>query len=143
MLGSRLSAAFKEIKHAFDPGALLNPGRIIDPPRMDDPDLLRARAPSSGLPVLPALDWSGTGGFSEAANQCNNNGTCRKFDPGVMCPSFRVTEDERDSTRGRANALRLAMTGQLGAHGVGSDEVHEALDLCVGCKACKLCKHLG
>src|SRR3546814_8037192 len=68
---------------------------------------------------------------------CNNNGHCRKFDAGVMCPSYRVTHDERHSTRGRANTLRLALSGQLGPDAFASDELHATMDLCVGCKGCK------
>ena len=67
---------------------------------------------------------------------CNNNGHCRKFDAGTMCPSYRVTRDEKHLTRGRANTLRLALSGQLGPDALASDAVHEALDLCVGCKGC-------
>jgi Fe-S oxidoreductase len=67
---------------------------------------------------------------------CNNNGTCRKFDAGTMCPSYRATRDERHLTRGRANTLRLALTGQLPG-GLASDDVAEAMELCVGCKGCK------
>ena len=72
-----------------------------------------------------------------AVEMCNNNGTCRAFDAGVMCPSFRVTRDEKHLTRGRANTLRLALTGQLGADAMASDAVAEAMHLCVSCKACR------
>lgn len=68
---------------------------------------------------------------------CNNNGHCRKFDAGTMCPSYRVTRDEQHVTRGRANTLRLAVTGQLGADGLAGDDVKAALDRCVSCKGCK------
>jgi Fe-S oxidoreductase len=68
---------------------------------------------------------------------CNNNGHCRKFDSGAMCPSYRATKDEKHLTRGRANALRLAVSGQLGPDAFTSDELFETLDLCVGCKGCK------
>jgi Fe-S oxidoreductase len=68
---------------------------------------------------------------------CNNNGACRKSAPGSMCPSYRVTDDEHHVTRGRANGLRLALTGQLGPDGLTSSELYDALDLCVSCKACK------
>lgn len=133
VLGSRLARAFREVKHAFDPDGTMNPGKIVDPPRMDDRRLFRY-APgyraSGRLPtVLP--------GFVETVESCNNNGACRKLDPGVMCPSYRVTREEADTTRGRANVLRLAMTGQLGADGLCGDAVAEALDLCVACKACR------
>ena len=137
MLGARLTRAFREVKRAFDPDGMMNPGKIVDAPRMDDRELFRY-APSYKAAALPvATDWSDSGGFARAVEACNNNGACRKMDPGVMCPSYRVTREESDTTRGRANVLRLAMTGQLGAEGLVGDEVAEVLELCVGCKACK------
>ena len=115
----------------------MNPGKIINPSRMDDPTLFRFQAErvEKKLPVV--LDWSQDGGVLTALEQCNNNGACLKSDPGVMCPSYRVTQDERHSTRGRANALRLAVTGQLGATGLDSPEMAEAMSLCISCKGCK------
>jgi FAD/FMN-containing dehydrogenase/Fe-S oxidoreductase len=133
-------------------------------PKMDDSRLMRFASGAAGekpyrvIPLKPVLDWSawnvqndpvteqttppGTGGdpaegFAKAAEMCNNNGHCRKFDAGTMCPSYRVTRDEKHLTRGRANTLRLALSGQLGADGLASEAVHEAMDLCVGCKGCK------
>jgi Fe-S oxidoreductase len=76
-------------------------------------------------------------GFAKAVEMCNNNGTCRQFDVGTMCPSYRVTRDEKHLTRGRANTLRLALSGQLGADALTSDEMLDTMDLCVGCKGCK------
>jgi Fe-S oxidoreductase len=87
--------------------------------------------------LTTALDWSAWGGFAGAVEMCNNNGACRKSAPGAMCPSYRVTDDEHHVTRGRANALRLALTGQLGPRGLDSEELYDALDLCISCKACK------
>jgi FAD/FMN-containing dehydrogenase/Fe-S oxidoreductase len=141
MYGARIARAFEAVKDAFDPNALLNPGRVVRPPRMDDRTLFRYHPDyAADAQVTPTLDWSAwpgpQGGLLGAVEMCNNNGTCRKFDAGVMCPSFRATRDERHLTRGRANTLRLALTGQLpGA--LASDEVHEALDLCVSCKGCR------
>lgn len=156
--GSEIDAAFGEIKRLFDPIGLLSPQRIIDPPRMDDTRLMRFPPTYKVIPLQPALDWSawdvqndpatekttapGTGGdpahgFAKAVEMCNNNGHCRKFDAGTMCPSYRVTRDEQHLTRGRANTLRLAVSGQLGADGLTSDAVREALELCVSCKGCK------
>jgi Fe-S oxidoreductase len=90
---------------------------------------------------VPALEWPGYsgagGGLQGAVEMCNNNGACRKFDAGVMCPSYRVTRDEKDVTRGRANTLRLAMSGQLGAETLGSDATLDAMALCVSCKGCR------
>ena len=137
MLGSRLVAAFREIKTAFDPEGVLNPGRIVDAPRMDDRTNFRYGPGYAAVPMATQLDWSEWGGFTAAVEMCNNNGACRKEMGGAMCPSYRVTDDEHHVTRGRANALRLALTGQLGDAALTSDEFYDALDLCVSCKACK------
>ena len=137
VLGKGLAAAFRDVKRAFDPSGMMNPGKIASPWRMDDRSLLRY-GPGYRARSLPvAMDWSSHGGFDRAVELCNNNGACRKTDPGVMCPSYRATRDEVDTTRGRANILRLAMTGQLGPDGLHGDEVATALALCVGCKACR------
>ena len=136
MLGSRLVAAFGEIKSAFDPSGTLNPGKIVNPTRMDDRSLMRYHEGYAALPVTTVLDWSDLGGWAGATEMCNNNGACRKRDPGLMCPSFRATGDERHTTRGRANTLRLALTGQLGTDALTSSEMYDTLSLCVGCKAC-------
>lgn len=156
--GPRINDAFREIKQLFDPANLLSPQRMVDPPKMDDTRLMRFPPSYKVIPLKPALDWSAwdvqndpvteqttapaTGGdpalgFAKAVEMCNNNGHCRKFDAGTMCPSYRVTRDEQHLTRGRANTLRLALSGQLGTAGLASEEVREALDLCVSCKGCK------
>ncbi len=145
MLGSRLARAFGEIKRAFDPKGLMNPGKIVAPPKMDDRALFRFKPDYRTAPLAAALDWSehevgdaNRGrGFAAAVEMCNNNGHCRKFDAGTMCPSYRVTRDERHVTRGRANSLRLALSGQLDGHGLASRELYDTLDLCVSCKGCK------
>ena len=137
MFGPRIASAFAEVKHCFDPDGLLNPGKIVDPPKMDDRSLFRYKPGYAPIAVETGLDWSEWGGFSAAVEMCNNNGACRKSDPGVMCPSYRVTKDEKHLTRGRANSLRLAVTGQLGPNALSSDELYQAMDLCVSCKGCK------
>ncbi len=130
---------------------------------MDDARAVPLPPPSAPKPyqriaLTPVLDWSAwnvqndpvteattapgtggdiTGGLAKAVEMCNNNGHCRKFDAGTMCPSYRVTRDEQHLTRGRANTLRLALSGQLGPDAFTSDAVHETMDLCVGCKGCK------
>jgi Fe-S oxidoreductase len=104
---------------------------------MDDRSLLRFRPGYAVRPVECGLDWSAWGGLGGAVEMCNNNGACRKAAPDVMCPSYRVTLDEQHSTRGRANSLRLALSGQLGPDALTSDAMAEAMELCVGCKACR------
>ncbi len=137
MFGGRLVRAFEEVKDAFDPGGLFNPGKIVRPSKMDDRRLFRYKPDYHVPPMDTALDWSAWGGFAGAVEMCNNNGECRKFDAGVMCPSFRATEEEKDLTRGRANSLRLALSGQLGDGALTSHEMMETMKLCVGCKGCK------
>jgi FAD/FMN-containing dehydrogenase/Fe-S oxidoreductase len=135
--GPRLTAALAEIKSWFDPRGLMNPGKIVSPPRQDDRSLFRYKPGYQADAGATALDWSEWGGFPGAVEMCNNNGHCRKFDAGTMCPSYRATGNERDLTRGRANTLRLALSGQLGTRDEGDQAVREALDLCVSCKGCK------
>src|SRR5438067_1742110 len=137
MFGSRMVRAFEEVKDAFDPEGLFNPGKIVRAPKMDDRSLFRFKPDYRQLPVETALDWSEWGGFAAAAEMCNNNGACRARDAGVMCPSYRATGDEQHLTRGRANSLRLALSGQLGADALVSEEMRETLDLCISCKGCK------
>ena len=160
--GPQITQAFASIKAHMDPLDLLCPERMINPPKMDDTRLMRYAPSYKVIPIQTALDWRawdvqndpvteqtsapGTGGdpaqgLAKAVEMCNNNGHCRKFDAGTMCPSYRVTRDEKHLTRGRANTLRLALSGQLDGlpaqDAFTSQAVHEALDLCVGCKGCK------
>ena len=156
--GPRLNKAFEAIKDLFDPDNLMNPGKIVRPTKMDDRTLFRFKPDYGNLAYKPALDWSAwnvqndprteelsepgtggdaSGGFAKAVEMCNNNGHCRKFDAGTMCPSFRVTREEVHLTRGRANTLRLALSGQLGPEALASKAVADAMDLCVSCKGCK------
>ncbi len=138
MFGVRLIKAFEMVKDGFDPEGRLNPGKIVRPYAMDDRTLMRFK-PGYRVsePREPALDWSPWGGFGGAVEMCNNNGTCRQLSTGVMCPSYRVTRNEQHATRGRANTLRLAISGQLGADAFTSPQMKEALDLCVSCKGCR------
>jgi len=143
--GTRLTRAFGEIKQAFDPKALMNPGKIVAAPKMDDRSLFRFKPDYQTTALHTGLDWSehevgpqNRGrGFAAAVEMCNNNGHCRKFDAGAMCPSYRVTRDEQHATRGRANSLRLALSGQLGKDALASRELYDTLALCVSCKGCK------
>ncbi|WP_445501684.1 FAD-binding and (Fe-S)-binding domain-containing protein [Microvirga sp. G4-2] len=138
MFGTRLVRAFETVKDGFDPGNHLNPGKIVRPYRMDDRSLMRFPPGYDAVePATTALDWSEWGSFGQAVEMCNNNGTCRKTLGGTMCPSYRVTRQEQHVTRGRANSLRLAISGQLGPDAFTSSEMKETLDLCVSCKGCK------
>ncbi|HEX4857733.1 MAG TPA: FAD-linked oxidase C-terminal domain-containing protein, partial [Usitatibacteraceae bacterium] len=135
--GARLTGALGEIKALFDPHNRMNPGKIVAPTKQDDRSLFRYAPGYQVGQIRTGLDWSRELGFAGAVEMCNNNGHCRKFDAGTMCPSYRATLDERHLTRGRANTLRLAISGQLDGAGIASEAVHEALELCVGCKGCK------
>jgi len=141
MFGERLVRAFEQVKEWFDPKGLYNPGKIVRAPKFDDRRVFRYGPDYRGENIRTHLDWSAYpgagGGFQGAVEMCNNNGACRAPAGGVMCPSYRVTRDERDLTRGRANTLRLAITGQLGADALTSDEMAETMKLCVSCKACR------
>ena len=134
MFGPRMVEAFRETKRIFDPDGLLNPGKIIDTPQFADN--LRLSPATVNLTLDEGLDFSAEGGFARAAELCNGQGACRKFDGG-MCPSFQVTQDEEHSTRGRANLLRQILNGALPPEELGGERLHAALDLCVECKACK------
>ena len=141
MFGERLVRAFEQVKEWFDPKGLYNPGKIVRAPKFDDRRVFRYGPDYRGENIRTQLDWSAYpgagGGFQGAVEMCNNNGACRTLSGGVMCPSYRVTRDERDVTRGRANTLRLAITGQLGSDALTSDEMAETMKLCVSCKACR------
>jgi FAD/FMN-containing dehydrogenase/Fe-S oxidoreductase len=138
LFGARLTRAFEEVKTAFDPSNQLNPGKIVHPMKFDNREIMRFGPDySTALPGPTALDWSAEGSFGQAVEMCNNNGTCRKLNGGSMCPSYRATKDETHLTRGRANSLRLAISGQLGPDALTSSEIKDAMALCVGCKACK------
>ena len=141
MYGARIVRAFEEVKERFDEDGVFNPGKIVRAPRFDDRAKLRYHVDYSISNYAPRLDWSGwpggAGGMQGAAEMCNNNGACRKLSGGAMCPSYRATLDEQHVTRGRANVLRLALSGQLGADALASDDMMESLKLCVSCKACR------
>lgn len=156
--GPRIHQAFAEIKALFDPNNRFSPNKMIHPPKMDDRSNFRfapgytvastptaldwsawnvLRDPMTGVETAPGTGVDSSGGLASAIEMCNNNGHCRKFDAGTMCPSYRITKDEQHLTRGRANTLRLALSGQLGTEGLASQEVKDTLDLCVSCKGCK------
>ena len=139
LYGPRLHQAFRQVKGIFDPDNLMNPGKIIDASLPWAPELLRFN-PDYRTPYAPTetyLDFSDEGGFAGLVEMCYGQADCRRWQGGGMCPSFRATRDEAHSTRGRANALRAAMTGQLGPDGMTSQELYEVMDLCLECKACQ------
>ena len=137
MFGDRIYNAFRELKHTWDPQDIMNPGKIIDTPLMTEN--LRYGSAYEPIHLETKLDFTNDFGFSGAVEMCNGMGACRKLD-GTMCPSFMATRDEEHSTRGRANLLRAALSGRMpeGAEGSITDQrLHDALDLCLECKACK------
>jgi len=133
--GDQLYNAFREIKKLFDPDNLMNPGKIVEAEPMDKN--LKYGEVFKEKPVASHFHYRAEGNFSESVHMCTGVGECRKTIGGTMCPSFKATRDEEHSTRGRANALRMAMSNQLDDQGLASPRLHEALDLCLSCKACK------
>jgi len=139
LYGARLHQAFRQLKSIFDAHNRMNPGKIVDAPEPWRPDILRFQ-PAYSTPLAPSstfFNFSPHAGFASLVEMCNGQGLCRSLGEGVMCPSYRVTREEMHSTRGRANALRAAMTGEMGPRGMASEELYAALDLCLECKACK------
>ncbi|MEO7135802.1 MAG: FAD-linked oxidase C-terminal domain-containing protein, partial [Vicinamibacterales bacterium] len=135
MFGSELYQAFRAVKRTFDPNGLFNPGRIVDTPPITSH--LRFGAGYATPSPATFFDFSDHDGFGRAVEMCSGVGLCRKTREGTMCPSYMVTREEAHSTRGRANTLRLAMSGQLGDAKLSDAGVHEVLDLCLECRACK------
>ena len=135
MFGPVLYEAFREVKRTFDPKGILNPGKIVDAPPMTGN--LRFGANYKTPQPSSWFDYSEYGGLGGAVEMCSGVGACRKKLAGTMCPSYMATREESDSTRGRANTLRLAMNGQLGESGLGDEGVYRVLDLCLECRACK------
>jgi Fe-S oxidoreductase len=136
MFGPAIYDAFCRVKQAFDPHCLLNPSRVVDGPPMTD----NLRYGPGYRPAEPVtvFDYTKQEGFLRSVEMCNGNGACRKMTGGAMCPSYRATRDENDSTRGRANALRRALAGGAPApQALRQRWVHEVFDLCLMCKACK------
>ncbi len=138
MFGKKITNAFEEIKDTFDSKNLLNPGKIVRPFKSNDRSLMRYKSGYQAENIDTHYDWSNWGQFSDAVEMCNNNGACRKLDSGVMCPSYRVTKEEKDLVRGRANTLRLALSNQLPEGSFASKEMYETMELCVSCKACQI-----
>jgi FAD/FMN-containing dehydrogenase/Fe-S oxidoreductase len=134
MFGSELYEAFRTIKRTFDPHGIFNPGKIVDAP----PLTANLRfGPSYVTRAVPAYFDYPEGSFAGAVEMCSGLGACRKTLEGTMCPSYMATRDEQHATRGRANVLRLAISGRLGEAGLGDQGVYDTLDLCLECRACK------
>lgn len=133
--GDQIYEAFHEVKRLFDPEGRMNTGKVIDTPPPGSH--LRFGSGYQPLPAQSKFHYRAQGGMLAAAERCTGVGACRKTQSGVMCPSYAATRDEAHSTRGRANALRLALTGQLGSEALCSDELKAVMDLCLGCKGCK------
>ena len=135
MFGPSLYSAFKEVKKAFDPKGIMNPGKIVDAQTMHEN--LRIGPTYSTIPLETQFLYKEEGSFASAIEMCNGQGACRKVIGGTMCPSYMVTRDEEHSTRGRANALRAAMSGLLPKDALTDKRLYDVLDLCLECKGCK------
>ena len=134
MFGSQIYQAFREVKRTFDPQGIMNPGKIVDCPPMTENLRYGTAYKADSIPTR--LDFSTDTDYAGAVEMCNGMGACRKLD-GSMCPSYMATREEEHSTRGRANLLRAALSGRLPEGSITSRRLHEALDLCLECKACK------
>ena len=133
--GARLYNAFRDIKHLFDPENLMNPGKIVNAQTIEHN--LRYGTGYTDKEIKTEFQYRAENSFRESVHMCTGVGECRKTLGGTMCPSFKATRDEEHSTRGRANALRLAMSGQVDDEGFTGKRLHQVLDLCLSCKACK------
>ncbi|GAB2540072.1 FAD-binding and (Fe-S)-binding domain-containing protein [Nocardia heshunensis] len=136
IFGDELYEAMRKVKRLFDPAGIMNPGKIVDAPPMTEN--LRDRDALPPAPTLKTtLKFEVVGGMRGAADRCMNIGLCRKAGPGVMCPSYIATREEEHATRGRANALVKALSEPDPHAALGDERLHEILDLCLMCKACK------
>lgn len=133
--GERVNCLFEQVKDAFDPQGLMNPGKIVRAPSLTES--LRYGASYRTRVPRTWFDFTADGGFDRAVETCSGSGECRKMDEGSMCPSFMATRDEEHSTRGRANALRAVLAGDVDAGGLGDERLRRTLDLCLSCKACR------
>jgi FAD/FMN-containing dehydrogenase/Fe-S oxidoreductase len=135
LFGDELYEAMRQVKSTFDPDGRMNPGKVVDAPPMTEH--LREPALPTPTPLPTMFDFGGPTGMFDHANRCMRIGACRKTTGGTMCPSYRATRQEEHSTRGRANALVKALSDPAGAAALGDERLHEILDLCLECKACK------
>lgn len=135
LFGSTLYQAFCDLKDGWDPEGLLNPGMVVRGQRMTENLRYGADYHADEMPHT-LLSFEQTGGFTRAVEMCSGIGACRKTDEGVMCPSYMATREEEHSTRGRANALRGALSGLIPREELFSPRLYDVLDLCLECKAC-------
>jgi Fe-S oxidoreductase/FAD/FMN-containing dehydrogenase len=135
LFGPALYDAFRQIKRAFDPKNIMNPGKIVDAPAMTES--LKISPQYKPWEPRTTLDFAGQGGFARSVEMCSGMGECRKKLDGTMCPSYMGTLDEEHSTRGRANALRNAISGRAPQEEFTGKRLYEVMDLCLECKACK------
>ena len=135
LFGADLYGAMRQVKDVFDPDNRMNPGKIIDAPPSSEN--LRFGQEYETIQLRTVFDWSSDFGYDGAIEMCNGAGVCRKLGAGTMCPSYIATKDEKDTTRGRANALRNAMAGRIPQDELFSPQMYDVMDLCIGCKACK------
>jgi len=133
--GTKLYQAFRELKRAFDPHGLMNPGKIVEAQNMAEN--LRLDPAYKTREVATHFHFREDGGFNRAVEMCTGVGACRKTMTGTMCPSYMATRDEQHSTRGRANALRAALTGAISTEHFTTPRLKEVFDLCLACKGCK------
>ncbi len=136
MIGEANYELLKRVKTLFDPNGIFNPGKIVDAYPMDES--LRYKIDRDEPMVSTFMDFSDSEGILKAAEKCNGSGDCRKSHEmkGGMCPSYQATKDEKDTTRGRANALREFLTNSEKTNRFDHDELKSAFDLCLSCKAC-------
>jgi FAD/FMN-containing dehydrogenase/Fe-S oxidoreductase len=135
LFGPQLYRAFQDVKQAFDPFSIMNPGKIVNAPPMTEH--LRYGTEYRTIELKTHFSFAQEGGFASAVERCIGVGECRKKLDGTMCPSYMVTLEEEHSTRGRANALREALSGRLPKEELTSPRMYEVLDLCLECKGCK------
>ena len=135
LFGKEIYGAMKELKSAFDPEGRLNPGKIVEP--LSPTENLRYGTSYKAIRLRTYLDWSQDRRLDGAVEMCNGQGVCRKTGEGIMCPSYRATRDERDTTRARANTLGAVLSGTLQGEALTSPEMRGVYELCISCKACK------
>jgi Fe-S oxidoreductase len=136
MFGSELMEAFREFKRIWDPDGKMNPGKVVDAYPITEN--LRLQTGHNPVPFETRFHYrEDGGGFPRALLRCVGVGKCRRLDGGTMCPSFMVTREEEHSTRGRARLLFEMLRGETIRDGWKSEEVRDALDLCLACKGCK------